>query len=49
MLRGSRDEPRTSFGIFPNDSEFSGKSRTRGRSLEGSVSVPLISFRKCDQ
>jgi hypothetical protein len=49
MLRGSRDEPRAPLRIFPNHSEFSGKSRARGCGLEGRVGIPLVGFRKCDQ
>lgn len=49
MQRRRRDEPGTALRILPDDCDFSGKSRARGRGLEGRVGLPLVRLGKGDQ
>ena len=49
MLLRRCEEPGAPLGILPNDGEFSGKSRARGRGLQGSVILYFLGIGKRDQ
>ena len=49
MLLRWCDESRAALRIFPDDGEFSGKSRAHCCGLEDSIGVHVAAFRKRDQ